>query len=71
MDALEKLVLFAVAVALIVVYSFVIGIFVMLLWNWLMPMIFGLTAINFWQAFGLTMLCGFLFKSNVSSKSSK
>jgi hypothetical protein len=28
----------------------------MLLWNWLMPCIFGLAAINFWQALGLLAL---------------
>ncbi len=28
----------------------------MLLWNWLMPVIFGLTKIGFWQALGLNLL---------------
>lgn len=28
----------------------------MLLWNWLMPLIFGLTVITFWQAMGLLAL---------------
>ena len=36
---------------------------VMLLWNWLMPAIFGLTAINFWQALGLFALTRILFSS--------
>ena len=34
---------------------------VMLLWNWLMPAIFGLTAITFWQALGLLALAKILF----------
>lgn len=34
---------------------------VMLLWNWLMPAIFGLTTICFWQALGLLALCRILF----------
>lgn len=34
---------------------------VMLLWNWLMPAIFGLTAISFWQALGLFALARILF----------
>ena len=34
---------------------------VMLLWNALIPVIFGLTKITFWQALGLEMLCGLLF----------
>jgi len=31
------------------------------LWNWLMPAIFGLTAITFWQALGLLALSWLLF----------
>ncbi len=33
----------------------------MLLWNWLMPLIFGLTVITFWQALGLLVLSKILF----------
>ena len=36
---------------------------VMLLWNWLIPVIFGLGAICFWQALGLLVLCRILFGS--------
>ena len=36
---------------------------VMLLWNWLLPSIFGLPSINFWQAFGLFVLGRLLFGS--------
>jgi len=35
----------------------------MILWNWLMPTIFGLTEITFWQACGLQLLATILFKS--------
>jgi hypothetical protein len=38
------------------VFGFLFGYFVMLLWNWLMPEIFGLGLITFWQAFGLVVL---------------
>ena len=34
---------------------------VMLLWNWLMPAIFGLGIISFWQALGLLILSKILF----------
>jgi len=34
---------------------------VMLLWNWLIPVIFGLAVINFWQALGLLTLSKILF----------
>lgn len=40
----------------------------MWLWNWLMPQIFGLKVITFWQALGLNILCGILFKGSSSSK---
>lgn len=43
------------------------GIPVMFLWNWLMPAIFGLPTISIWQAIGLSVLCGILFKSSSSS----
>ena len=35
----------------------------LILWNWLMPLIFGLITINFWQAFGLYVLSRLLFES--------
>jgi hypothetical protein len=43
------------------------------LWNWLMPEIFGLKSINFWQAWGLLFLCSFLFRmsSSISYEKSK
>ncbi|HLR37465.1 MAG TPA: hypothetical protein VK084_05440 [Chitinophagaceae bacterium] len=34
---------------------------VMLLWNGIMPNIFGLTTISFWQALGFFVLCRLLF----------
>ena len=39
------------------------GVMVMLLWNWLMPAIFGRVSINFWQALGILVLCRILFGS--------
>jgi len=37
----------------------------MMLWNWLMPLLFELPEITFWQACGLQLLATILFKSNV------
>jgi hypothetical protein len=37
------------------------GTVVLLLWNWLMPAIFGWREITFWQALGLLALCRILF----------
>ena len=42
-----------------------IGAIVMLLWNWLMPVIFGLPALSLWQALGLLVLMRILFGSLV------
>lgn len=42
-------------------FAFIFGYFVMLLWNWLMPEIFGLITISFWQAAGLVLLARLVF----------
>lgn len=39
----------------------------MLLWNALMPELFGLKTIDFFQALMLSLLCSLLFKSTNSS----
>ncbi|MBN1464641.1 hypothetical protein JXA02_02690 [candidate division KSB1 bacterium] len=39
------------------------GLVLMWLWNWLMPVIFGLPTITFWQAWGLVVLSHILFKT--------
>ena len=44
---------------------------VKLLWNWLMPVIFSLPAISFWQAAGMMLLVNILFRWNVSVGSSE
>jgi len=49
--------------ALAVGFAFLFGFFVMLLWNWLMPTIFGLGTINYWQAWGLVLLSHLLLKA--------
>lgn len=52
--------------------AWLFGWLVMLLWNWLMPQIFGLGKITFWQAFGLTVLGKIFFggiHGNCSNKS--
>jgi len=49
--------------------SLIFALPVMLLWNWLMPAIFGLVKVSFWQAWGLTFLTGLLFNRSSSSSS--
>lgn len=39
---------------------------IMLLWDWLMPALFGLPEITWFQAWGLMALMGFLFRIRVS-----
>ena len=45
----------------VVVAGFVFGFVIMQLWNWLMPAIFGLHRITFWQGLGLLVLGKILF----------
>jgi len=45
----------------IAVFTAIGGTVVMLLWNWLLPTLFGLRSITFWQALGLLALCRILF----------
>jgi hypothetical protein len=40
----------------------------MWLWNWLIPTMFGLPEITFWQAIGLNLLSTILFKSTTTIK---
>lgn len=47
-----------------IVEGFVVGI----LWNWLMPDIFGLPTITIAQGLGLSILCNCLFKPHDSDK---
>ncbi|WP_179018431.1 hypothetical protein [Winogradskyella forsetii] len=55
------------------------GFVIMWLWNWLMPMIFGLTTLTFWESVGIFILLkillggcgGFGGKDKKRSKSSK
>jgi hypothetical protein len=47
-----------VAIALFICFG---GWSVMMLWNWILPPLFGWRSITFWQALGLLMLCRILF----------
>ena len=37
------------------------GYLMMMLWNWLMPAVFGFRTVGFWQALGLFLLFSILF----------
>lgn len=48
-------------VAFAIVFALVFGLLVKVLWNWLMPMLFSLPQITYWQAFGIVILGKLLF----------
>ena len=57
-------------------FGLLFGWIIVWLWNWLMPMIFGLPTITFWQGVGIFILAKILFggfssHSDSSSKSDK
>jgi hypothetical protein len=54
--------LVVIAAIAIVAGSLVLTVPVYYLWNWLMPEIFGLTTLDFWQALGISLLAGCLFQ---------
>jgi uncharacterized membrane protein len=49
------------AILAMLVFTFIGGQIVRLLWNWLLPPLFGWHTISFWQALGLLVLCRVLF----------
>ncbi len=60
------LVVFAIAL-----FAVLLALPTMLLWNWLMPLLFGIKAVSFWQALGLNLLSGILFRSKTSTSKSE
>ena len=70
---LEKLVLMSAGAVLMIVMAVFLGALcalpVYLLWNAVVPDLLGLKSIGFFQAWGLNVLCGLLFKSSTSSSS--
>jgi fatty acid desaturase len=59
-------ILFIIAILILIAPLF--AWIVMLLWNWLMPIIFLLPKVTFWQSWGLIILSGLLFRSNINYK---
>jgi hypothetical protein len=48
-------------VVLGIVFFVVFGFVIMALWNWLMPALFGLPKIGYWQALGIFLLSKLIF----------
>lgn len=68
MGILKGIAMIVLAVLIDFIMSFITGVIVMYLWNWLMPDIFGLTTITYWQGIGIAFLCSILFKPSISTK---
>jgi hypothetical protein len=64
-SSFESIAAFLGMIAIVIV---LLGYPLMLLWNWLMPVLFKLPEITLWQAIGLNLLSTVLFKSPPSIK---
>jgi hypothetical protein len=64
-NTIESIATFLGLIAIVIV---ILGYPVMLLWNWLMPELFRLSEITFWQAIGLNILCTILFRPTINIK---
>ena len=65
----ELLITFSLGLLVAVAWSFLMAFLTKLLWNEvLVNVVDFVNPINFWQAFGITILCDILFKNHVSTK---
>lgn len=62
---------FFVVVVVVMAVGLALGFPVMLLWNEMMPYLFDLPTIDFWQALQLYALCAILFQSTNTGNKSK
>ena len=60
---MRKKLIFIAPLAILGMLAFIAvgGTIVLLLWNWLVPSLFGWRQITFWQALGILALCRILF----------
>jgi hypothetical protein len=59
-------IMYIIGLAILVVM--LLGMPLQLLWNWLMPNLFNLPYISFWQAVGLNLMATILFRPTVNIK---
>jgi hypothetical protein len=57
-----------VVIGLIMLVAMLFGLPLQILWNLLIPELFNLPYISFWQACGLNLIAGILFRSNITVK---
>jgi hypothetical protein len=65
MKSIEAILL---VIGLLILSALLMAIPTMLLWNWLLPHLFNIPAITLYEAVGINILSGILFKSNVNIK---
>lgn len=65
---MEKLGVFFAAIGMVMVIAVLLAWPTQLLWNYcLTPAVEGLNLIGFWQALGINILCGILFRNSTSN----
>ncbi len=65
---MEKLGVFFAAIGVVIVIAVLMAWPTQLLWNYcLTPAVEGLNLIGFWQALGINVLCGILFRNSTSN----
>lgn len=62
---LDNIILVISVIGLVIMFA---GYPVMFLWNWIMPIIFDLPEITFWQSIGLQLLTYLLFSTKEIKK---
>lgn len=66
-DAFSLLIATLIAIAVVALLSVI----VMWLWNWIAVGLFGLPVVGFWEAFGIWLLSGILFKGHTRVKTKR
>ncbi len=51
-----------------IAFCFLFGFVIQGLWNWLMPLLFGLKQVTYWEGLGIWLLCMLLFKGSSPQK---
>jgi len=59
---------YIIAIVGVIIFALLVALPTMWLWNALIPVIFGLPVITFWQSLGLCLLCRGLFGTEISWK---
>ncbi|HSH24902.1 MAG TPA: hypothetical protein VLA13_05115 [Massilibacterium sp.] len=65
-DLIGRIGVFVLVLVIIVAVSLLLGFPIMWLWNGLLPELFSMTTITYWQAVGLNLLSSLLIKSTTT-----